>query len=266
MTPPRQRAKLRAPWTREWEARMLQALLLTLALAGPPADSMRTGEDVIRAMHSRYAGEWYQSLALIQAVTYFDPESGALDSARLWYESIELPGTVRSDIAPVEGGNYQLYRDGTWHIFEADTLARSNHGPHPVLLLGFDVYMQPVEQTIASLEQLRFDLSELRQDIWQGRAVHVVGSELEGSQFWVDGDDPLLRRLIIVSRSSGATIEVQFNAYEQLGGGWIAAELVFLRDARLWLHERYAFWDIDLEFEPSIFAVAGGTRPAWLGR
>jgi hypothetical protein len=77
---------------------MLHALLLTLALAAMPADSIRTGEDVIRAMHARYAGKWYENLVLIQAVTYFDIESGALDSARMWYESIVLPGTVRSDI------------------------------------------------------------------------------------------------------------------------------------------------------------------------
>ena len=138
-----------------------------------------------------------------------------------------------------------------------------------MLLLGFDVYMQPVEQTLASLEPLQFDLSKLRQATWQGREVYVAGSESEGdpgNQFWVDQDDLLLRRLIIVSRTSGATIEVQFNAYDQLGDGWIAADLVFLRDGRLWLHERYAYWTIDVEFEPSIFAVTDGTRPAWVGR
>jgi hypothetical protein len=246
---------------------MLHALLLTLALATVPADSIRTGEDVIRAMHARYAGEWYENLVLIQAVTYFDRESGALDSARMWYESIQLPGTVRSDIAPLERGDYQLYRDGTWHVFEGDTLTRANPGAHPVLLLGFDVYMQPVEQTLASLE--RFDLSKVREATWQGRAVYVVGSESEGdvgNQFWVDRDDLLLRRLIIVSPASEATIEVRFNAYEELGGGWIAAELVFLRDGRLWLHERYAYWAIDVEFAPNIFSVTDPVRPAWVGR
>jgi hypothetical protein len=138
-----------------------------------------------------------------------------------------------------------------------------------VLLLGFDVYMQPVEQTLASLEALRFDLAKVREATWQGRQVYVVGSDSEGdgaNQFWVDQDDLLLRRLIIVSGTSGATIEVQFNAYEELGGGWIAAELVFLRDGRPWLHERYAYWAIDAEFEPSIFAVTDRTRPAWVGR
>ncbi len=135
-----------------------------------------------------------------------------------------------------------------------------------MLLLGFDVYMQSVEQTIASLERLQFDLAQLRQDTWQGRLVYVVGSESEGTHFWVDQEDLLLRRVILRSRTSGASIEVQFNAYEPLGGGWIAAELVFLRDGRLRLHERYAYWTIDVEFEPGVFAVSEATRPSWLGR
>ncbi|NIN12401.1 MAG: hypothetical protein GTO61_13525 [Gemmatimonadales bacterium] len=247
---------------------MLHTLMLALALGASPADSIRTGEDLIRAMHARYQGQWYENLVLIQAVTYFDLQSGALDSARLWYESIQLPGTVRSDIAPVEAGHYQLFRDGTWHIFEADTLARANPGPHPVLLLGFDVYMQPVEETLSKLALLQFDLVGLREDTWQGREVYVVGSATDdrANQFWVDKEDLLLRRLIIVSRTSGAAIEVQFNDYRPLGGGWIAAELVFLRDGHLWLHERYAYWDIDVEFEPSIFATTERTRPTWVGR
>lgn len=246
---------------------MFYALMAAIVLTAAPADTIRTGEDVIRAMHARYAGRWYENLALIQAVTYFDSESGALDSARMWYESIRLPGMVRSDIAPLEGGNYQLYRDGTWHIFEADTLAGASPGAHPVLLLGFDVYMQPVEQTLAGLE--RFDLTKVRRAAWQGRDVYVVGAETEedaGNQFWVDQEDLLLRRLIIVSRRSGATLEVRFDAYERLGDGWIAAELLFLRDGYRWLHERYAYWDIDVEFDPNIFAVSGATRPAWVGQ
>ena len=40
---------------------------------------------------------------------------------------------------------------------------------HPLMVLGFDVYAQPVSQSAAKLTSLGFDLGNVRQDTWQGR-------------------------------------------------------------------------------------------------
>jgi hypothetical protein len=238
---------------------MIHVLILALA-TGTGALSPPTGEEIIRAMHDRYAGKWYENLALVQTVKYYDAGSGAFDSARVWYESIQLPGVVRSDIAPVDAGDSQLFKDDTWFVLEADSLVSERPGGHPVLLLGFDVYVQPVEETIARLE--RFDLSQVREDEWQDRDVYVVGGEAR--QFWIDKRDLLLVRLLVRNQSTGGEREVRFNAYEPLGGGWIATELAFMRDGRVDIHERYDYWTIDVEFEESLFATSERTRPMWV--
>lgn len=240
---------------------MPHALLIAALLLGR-ATPQWAGEEVVRAMYDRYAGGWYTNLALVQTVKYHDAETGSLDSVRVWYESIQLPGTVRSDIAPLDAGNAQLYVDGTWTVFEADTLVRSFQRLHPVLLLGFDVYVQPVQETLVQLQRLGVDLAQVRRDEWQGREVHVVGGN--DRQFWVDVDDLLLRRLLLQSPSSGAVREVRFDRYRPLGGGWIATELEFWRDGVVDIHERYDYWTIDVEFEPDLFATRDRTRPAWI--
>lgn len=53
---------------------MLSCLLLIATLRNAAPQEMQTGEDVVRAMHDRYAGRWYENLA-------------------------------RSDIAPLDAGN-----------------------------------------------------------------------------------------------------------------------------------------------------------------
>lgn len=241
---------------------MIRPLIASAILIVTAGGMAKDGEDVIREMHERYAGKWYENLALIQTVTYQSGENEGVDSVRVWYESIQLPGTVRSDIAPIDGGNLQLHKDDTWYVLEADTVVRSFQGPHPVLLLGFDVYLLSVEETIEKLRALRIDLSKLREDEWQGRANFVVGDDAR--QFWVDKEDLLLRRLIFVNPSTGSTREILFEAYEELGGGWIATELKFMRDGRVDVHERYDYWTIDLQFEPSLFATDDRTRPTWV--
>ncbi|UCC83877.1 MAG: hypothetical protein JSW46_02785 [Gemmatimonadota bacterium] len=242
---------------------MIHTLLLLAILGGGAIVPEMTGEDVIRAMHDRYTESWYRDLALVQTVNYYDVQSGAYDSARVWYESIRLPGTVRSDVAPLDAGNCILFKDQTWIFFEADTVVREEPGQHPILLLGFDVYVQPVEETIATLQAVGFDLSlEVREDEWQGRAAYVVGDE--NRQFWIDKEELLFVRLLAKNPNTGAEREILFDGYERLGGGWIATEITFMRSGRVDIYERYDYWTIDVEFEPSLFLLTDRTRPTWI--
>jgi hypothetical protein len=240
---------------------MLHVLILAAAVIFP-AQQIESGADVIRAMHDRYEGEWYTNLALIQTVNYYDVASGGVDSVRVWYESIRLPATVRSDIAPLNSGNRIFYKDGAWITIEADSVVSNNPGPHPLLLLGFDVYVQPVEETLGMLERFRFDLSQLRTDEWEGREHYVVGGE--NREFWIDVETLLFTRLFLQNPNTGASREILFEAYEQLGGGWIATEIKFMRSGRVDMWERYDYWTIDVEFADDLFALTGGSRPTWV--
>lgn len=84
---------------------MTSVPILVTMLVGGVIPAVTTGEDVVRTMYERYAGVWYENLALVQTVTYYESQTGAFDSARVWYESIQLPGIVRSHIAPLDAGN-----------------------------------------------------------------------------------------------------------------------------------------------------------------
>jgi hypothetical protein len=246
---------------------MIHPIVLITLLAAATSNADTTGADIVRAMHDRYAGAWYENLALVQTVKYYDRATGAFDSARVWYESIQLPGRVRSDVAPLDGGNSEVFDNGTWTVIRADTVARSNPGPHPLLLLGFDVYLQPVDHTIAALENFGIDLAKMRRDRWQGRDVYVVGSASSDDtarQFWIDKERLVFVRLVLTNPRTNAVRDIRFDAYERLGGGWIATEVVFMTNGRTDIHERYDYWTIDVEFEPSLFLTASRTRPGWV--
>jgi len=52
---------------------------LTATWAGAP-QAPRTGEELIRAMHQRYAGRWYRTLTFVQTTTFPDGR------VQTWYE------------------------------------------------------------------------------------------------------------------------------------------------------------------------------------
>lgn len=239
---------------------MLWMLLLLGGFA--PADTTSDGRAVLRAMHDRYATTWYETLALVQAVTYFDP-LGRVDHAEIWYKSLALPGRIRSDIAPLEDGRGEMFRADSIYRFEHDTVVQRDEAIHVVLLLAFDVYRQPASVTAGALERFGFDLSAVRDDTLDARPAWVVGAD-DGPRFWVDRDACLLRRLVVPGEDGGALQDIRFEDYTRLDGGWIAATTSFRTDGSLRVRERAVWWASGLPLDSTLFATTGRIPPAWV--
>src|ERR1700730_9383696 len=88
--------------------------LLTFTLAH--AQSIHTGDDLLRAMHDRYQSSWYQTLTFTQKSTTYKPDGSR--TAETWYEAALLPGKLRIDIGPPAGGNGYVLVDGSVTILK----------------------------------------------------------------------------------------------------------------------------------------------------
>ncbi|HKS40278.1 MAG TPA: hypothetical protein VJX74_06655, partial [Blastocatellia bacterium] len=153
---------------------MLFALMF-LSLVASPKESIKSSEDLIRAMHDRYAKSWYKTATFVQKTTDFSPDGTS--KATIWYEAMSVPGKLRIDIDPINDGNGILFADDTVHRFQGGELKQSQPFLHPLMVLGFDVYGIAASETLAKLQKLGFDLTILREDTWQGRAAFVVGAK-----------------------------------------------------------------------------------------
>ena len=134
---------------------LLPIMLLILAAAAcqaPPGRSPATaapitdGPSLISAMHARYADTWYRRLRVRQEVIFHN-EAGAPTRTEVWTELIELPGKVRSIIGDEGDNDGELYVDGAFHIIRDGRVVQRAPQPHPVLLIGYDVYCQDPAET-----------------------------------------------------------------------------------------------------------------------
>ncbi len=230
--------------------------------SAPPSAPPTTGEDIVRAMRERYTGKWYKTLTFVQKTSF------ANGNVQTWYEAVEIPGKLRIDITPLDSMNAIVFKNDTILQFRAGKLQGSRPFIHPLMVLGFDVYLAPFSETVQKLRALGFDLSKLRQDTWQGRPTYVVGADagdLKTDQFWVDKEHLYFVRLIEPSQQdSTKTAETQFNKYVRLGGGWIAPEVVFLLDGKETLREEYSDMRADVPLPASLFAGSEYTAPGWV--
>lgn len=223
---------------------MTPAIILLLSLlSNVPQDAITTPRDLLAAMRARYEGKWYRTLTFVQNNTERHPD-GTVERS-VWQEWLQAPGKLRIEFQPADSGNGVLFANDSIYPFRHDTLGTARPFVHPLLVLGFDVYMQPVERTMAQLQQAPrvFDLSLLSEGTWQGRPVWIVGAkagDLRTRQFWVDKERLVFVRLLEPTPRDTAKIsDTRFNKYQPLAGGWISPEVEFLVDGQQQFLEEY---------------------------
>ena len=214
-----------------------------------PTPHVVDGTALLAAMHDRYP-KWYRTLTFIQKTTIY--RSGG-ELVQTWYEAGSLPGQLRID-TDFASNSGQLFARDSIFAFANGRLVRANAGVNELLVLGFDVYVQPPTRTAQQLTTLGFDLSKTHETTWQGKRVIVVGAvagDTTSKQFWVD-DDNLLFVRAIGSTPRGRT-DVRFDRYERVGSGWIAKEVLQLVNGRSTLREEYFDVRVDVSLADALF-------------
>jgi hypothetical protein len=232
-------------------------LFIVAAFVTPSlAKEYRTGEEVLTAMKQKYEGKWYKTLTFEQKTTNYRPDGTS--EVHTWYEAFTMPGKLRIDITPLEKGDGVIFASGKIYSFRDGKLAASRDFVHPLLVLGFDVYGQPVETTAAQLKGLGIDLSVIHEEPWQGSTAVVVGAkqgDLNTPQFWIDKKNLVFTRLIqLVGKDKKTVQETQFNGYQKVkGGGWVSAEVKFFVDGKIATMEEYTNIKTDIDLSPDLW-------------
>jgi hypothetical protein len=185
----------------------------------------------------------------------------------IWYEAMSVPGNLRIDFTPTKNGNGILFTGGKIFVFKDGKVDSSRPFEHPLLILGFDIYRSPASEVTSKLQALKFDLSQFREDSWQGRPVYVVGAktdDLHSPQFWIDQENLYFVRMLRPAGKDGTqTQETQFNKYQKLGGGWIAPEVIFMVDGKVVTTEKYSEMRADVKLDPKLFDPQFWTTVHW---
>ena len=233
----------------------LSFLAVLLAIPVARAQTLRSGEDLLRAMHERYKDSWYQTVTFTQKSTTY--KSDGTTSAETWYEAAQLPGKLRIDIGPASNGKGYIFSDGSVTVIKDNKVVSIRKSVNMLLVLGFDVYRQDPESTIAIVRNEGYDLSKLREDTWEGRAAYVVGADqgdLRSRQFWVSKDTLLFLRLIEPARDNPARLnDIRFVHYQALARTWIAAGVEVYSEGKKVFSEDYSEIQANVKLQPGTF-------------
>lgn len=235
---------------------MKRITLVAAALSvGVAFGQVRSGEDLLRAMHDRYKDSWYRTVTFQQKSTTY--KADGTTSVETWYEAASLPGKLRIDIGPPENGNGYVLVDGDVSIIKGNQVTAKRHSVNMLLVLGFDVYRQDPAITARVVTGEGYDLSKIREDTWEGSPAYVVGAakgDLKSKQFWVAKNSLLFVREIEPARGDPAKLDdIRFLHYRPLAGAWIAAGVEVYSEGRKVFSEEYSGIKANVKLDPGVF-------------
>ena len=235
------------------------------SLPGPsaaPVAAARTnyasGDEVIAAMHARYAGKWYTTLTFTQKTSRLMADGKW--NVQTWYEAMKVPGQLRIDFDPISAGNGVIYARDSAFTIQTGRALKGQASINPLLLLGFDVYGNAPSRTAALLRKEGFDLARVHADTFQGRPMIVVGArpgDRLRKQFWIDAEHLyFVRSLEPAPRDSTKVQDVRFVNYERRGDAWIAPRVEIHTDGKLVFHEDYTDMRTGMPLDDALFDPA----------
>jgi outer membrane lipoprotein-sorting protein len=219
------------------------------------AKDIASAEELIAAMHARYQKSWYDTLTFTQKSTTYNPDGTT--KVDTWYEAASLPGKLRIDFGPPSDGNGVILADGNATFFQKGTQTASRPLVNMLLVLGFDVYRQPPDVTLALLKAEGIDLTKFHEDSWQGVPTYVVGADkgdLKSKQFWVEQPRLLFVRIIEPDKHDpNKSGDTRFTDYRQTKKGFVAARVEVYSDNKMTFTEDYSDIQIDAKLDPGVF-------------
>jgi hypothetical protein len=244
--------------------RYLLAVAVALLTVGSAAQNITTSEQVITAMRDRYARNWYRTLTFEQQSVTHKPD--ATSSTEIWQEAMSLPGRLRIDMGDASAGNGALFVDGREYLYRDGKLVKDLDRLNPLLVLGFDIYHQPVVVSMGQLNILHVDASIMHEEQWNGRSYFVVGAKLgdmHTTQFWIDKEHLYFVRMLEPDeKDPKITEEFVFEDYKEVeGGGWLSEHVVLNRDGKLVFEEKYSKVKVNPTLSESMFDPRHFVRP-----
>jgi hypothetical protein len=237
----------------------MKAIATILMVAATPVWAFaQDGAGVVKKMHDKYDGSWYNTLTFVQKTTLVKPD-GTRDTVT-WFESVKGPDRLRIDVRSPADGNGILYTADSSVVVRNGAAVRTRPDGNTFLPLIMGVYLQPVEKTVAQLIRFGFDLKRTATATWEGRPAIIVGtdspSDTTAAQFWIDTERLVLVRMRIGFAPNTPMLDIHVGGYQPIDKAWLATDIKILSGTNVVQDELYTDWHANVPLDDELFDPA----------
>lgn len=224
----------------------------------------QTVEEVIEQVHSKYSETHFKNVSFMQN-TIFYGLGERVERTQIWYQALSVPGKQAIKFDDKGSNNGILFRDGLQYGYANGELIQKAERLNEVMILGFDMFVQPVTKTLEQLDLMGIDYTLMYEDEWQSRAVYVIGvsePNLNRPQFWLDKEELYLVKTGQIGRESTVQ-EAEFGNYMKENGYWFAREILIRVNGQKALLQEYSEIVFSDSLNQEVFIPESFPTVAW---
>lgn len=213
-------------------------------------------------MHRKYKNNWCKIMAFEQYTAFYKDDS--LLKKEIWTECISAPGKIVIKYGGKKSNSGMLFANDTMYSFDNGQMVDKQRQIHDLIVLGFDVYLQPIKKTFAQLRELGYNIDIARIDSFDNRQVYVVGAPKNDdttAQFYIDKEN--LYFLKLMKKKGNRIREIQFKNYKKIEGYWVATQIIFLTNGKVDMIEDYFDIKIYNSVDESIYKPENFSKAYW---
>ena len=227
----------------------------------------KDGRELLDRMRSAYLGKWFETVTFTQQT--IQTRNGVTDTTT-WYEALKTPDRLRIDFGDPKNGNGVLYTADSLYVVRGGQVTRTVPSGNPFLPFVIGVYAQPLDTTLRQISSYKFNLTKLYSTTWEGRPVHVAGtqslSDTTSPQFWIDQERLVVVRMLVALNPNAPTdvADIRLDDYRPVAGGWLAVRVTIMHGGQVIQKEDYSDWRGNVDLPDDFFvAQKWGAVPHW---
>ncbi len=205
-------------------------------------------KSLFEVMKAKNDKKWFKNFTFKQLTLRYD-ESGKMIDSAMWYESVGYPLHFRID-RDIDAKNYVIYRNDSTYNFRSDTLSQAIDRPAVHLLFKGGLYFMTLEESLEKLKKYNYKAEYFRKDTFNSEPAFVVGDS--DNQFWLHAEHFYCMRRIYTS-NNGKLVDVVYDDFKRLEGGWVEQKVTFYVDGKVRLEEFYQDIKYRDYFDPKIY-------------
>jgi outer membrane lipoprotein-sorting protein len=209
-----------------------------------------SGEELLQAMYSKYAGNYCQTIQFDQKTFRYDTNHVLKDTSR-WYEWINYPDKFRIDFGKKFGGNCVIFKNDSSFSYKNHKLVKTGTDENDLLLLLGGMYYRKYEDVIARLNKAGYNLKKLKRLPASAGDLFVIGDD-NSHQIWVDKADLKVVKLK-TKLNENDWLEIMFYDFKRSCNGFTETKVTALKNGRLEQEEVYLNLKTSIVIPDSIF-------------
>ncbi len=238
--------------------------MLPLIASSQKITAPKNGYELVKSMYDKYEGgkKWYKNMTFVQDIIFY--KEGKVEKKEVWFEALMAPGNLVIKHHSMNSKSGTVFANYKVCGLQDGKATEPKPFIHDLLLMGFDVYFLKPEQTTHYLDSLGYNNKLLREDVYNGRKVFVIGAnkgDTISNQVWIDTERLYMHRIIYTKRNN--VQDVVFGNYELMQKNWVAKSVSFKINGALMAEEKYYDIKFPKELNPDIFKPEKFAEAKW---